>query len=62
MLTLPMDIITDPSHSRTMGPDMAFCSSPGVDVTMASVAAQATRISMSLVAAWLSNTNMVPGV
>lgn len=34
-----------------MGPDIAFCSSPGPDDTMALVRAQATQIRMTLVAA-----------
>lgn len=30
-----MDINTNPSHSRTMNPDMALSSSPGLNETMA---------------------------
>lgn len=46
-----MDIITDPSCSRTMGPD----------ITMAPVAADTMQISMAPAAEWFSDTNMALG-
>ena len=51
--------ITDPSYSRTTDSDMALGSSLGPDLTVALVAAQVTQISMALMAARLSDTNMV---
>ena len=56
-----MDIITDPSYSRTMGPDIALGSNSGPDITMAPVAAGTTQISMAPAAEWYSDTNMVSG-
>lgn len=54
-----MDIITDATYSWTTNPDMALGSSSSPDVPVIPVAAQATRISMALVAANPSDTNMV---
>lgn len=42
MITQAIDVITDPSYSRTKDPDMAFSGSSSPDVTMAPIAAQAT--------------------
>ena len=56
-----MDIITDPSYSRTMGPDIALGSNSGPDITMAPVAAGTTQISMAPAAEWDSDTYMVSG-
>ena len=56
-----MDINTDPSYSRPMDPDMALGRSLNLDIIMALVAAQATQISMALVAAWPLDNNMVSG-
>ena len=39
VLTLAMDVITDPSCSRTTDPDLALGSSWGLEVTMAQVTA-----------------------
>lgn len=52
-------IVTDPSYSRTIDSDMALSSSLVPDLTVAPVAAQVTQISMALMAARLSDTNMV---
>ncbi|KAL6090109.1 hypothetical protein STEG23_003461 [Scotinomys teguina] len=55
------DIDTDPSCSGTTAPDMAIGSSSGLDVTMTIVAAKVTQISMTSVAAWPLDTNMIAG-
>ena len=54
-----MDIITDATYSRTTNPDMALGTSSSPDVPVSPEAAQVRRISMALVAANLSDTNMV---
>ena len=43
-----MDINTDPSRSRTMNPDMALGSIPGLDVPLAPGGKQATNTSLFL--------------
>ncbi|KAL6042408.1 hypothetical protein STEG23_017302, partial [Scotinomys teguina] len=54
------DIHADPSYGRTTDPDMVLISSPDLDVILAHVAAQATQIGISPVAAGPPGTNMVP--
>ena len=39
VITQAMDVITDPSYSRSMDPDTAFSRSSSPDVTMAPIAA-----------------------
>ena len=55
-----LDINTDASYGRTMDPDMVLSSTPGLDLTMTTIALQITQISMDIVAAWPSVTNMAP--
>ena len=55
------DINTDPSYGRTMNPDMALSSIPGLDLTMTTIVVQVTQISMDMIAARPSVTNIAPG-
>ncbi|KAL6067553.1 hypothetical protein STEG23_026338 [Scotinomys teguina] len=41
-----MDVITDPSYSRNMDPDMALGSNLGLDITMAPAAARPSDTNM----------------
>lgn len=50
-----------PSYNRTMGPDMVFGNSSGLDVTWSQVEAKYTHISMAPVAVQASDTNTAPG-
>ena len=57
-----MDINTDPSHSRITDTDTALGSTWVPGVTVGLEAAHAIQISVTLVATWPSDTNMVSGV
>ena len=54
-----MDIIADATYSQTTNPDMILGSSSSPDVPVTLEAAQVRCISMALVAANPSDTNMV---